>query len=199
MVLDSLSAADRAQLHELYARSVMLLELGRCNQWVELFEPDAVLLCTCVEGEVAVERRFKGRAELAKLGQWIVDGELDVALAKVERGIRTRHLLSNICLFQDGSHHAAGYVHVMVMAVSSGTPHRLASGLYVDRLIKCGSGCWRFANRSLKVDGISGTSLSAAKPRAEARPGFARPSAAQIHDETCPRPRQCLTVRWSSR
>jgi hypothetical protein len=39
MVLDALSISDRVNLLELYARSVMLIELGRPREWAELFAP----------------------------------------------------------------------------------------------------------------------------------------------------------------
>jgi hypothetical protein len=55
MVLDSLRADERAQLHELYA------ELGRCKQWAELFEPRAVIRCVHDDGGHFVAHQFKGR------------------------------------------------------------------------------------------------------------------------------------------
>jgi hypothetical protein len=158
MVLDSLSGADRAQLHELYARSVILLELGRCDQWADLFEPGAIFQCTCAEEQSATEHRFEGKVELTQLGEWIARGEFDVALGKVGRATRSRHLLTDICLFEDGSHHVAGYAHVTVIGVGCRAPHYLTSGLYVDRISKCGSGCWRFAKRRFRPDINSGES-----------------------------------------
>ena len=46
MWLDTLNTADRVNLLELYARSVMLIELGRAADWVDLFDPYALVRCT---------------------------------------------------------------------------------------------------------------------------------------------------------
>jgi hypothetical protein len=45
MVLDTLSVADRVNLLELYARSVMLIELGRIKEWSELFALEGWARC----------------------------------------------------------------------------------------------------------------------------------------------------------
>jgi hypothetical protein len=75
MILDSLSGLDRVQLLEVYARSVMLLELGRCAEWVELFLPDARVSCA---GRAEGGAEFRGREALLGLGRRMASGEFDV-------------------------------------------------------------------------------------------------------------------------
>ncbi len=169
MILDSLSAADRMQLHELYARSVMLLELRRCQDWVDLFEPGAFFQCRTT----ATRAEFKGRADLLRLAQQISSGEFDLALGKIQPGSHSRHILHNICLFQEGLHQASGYAHVSVMSLDHiEPPHFLASGLYTDRLSKCGSGCWRFASRRFTLDGRSESHTDAKMTQSGVLPTF---------------------------
>ena len=157
MILDSLAPTDRVQLHELYGRSVMLLELGRCKEWAELFEPSAVFQCASTAGK----SEFKGHADLLRLAQQITSGEFDLALGPTHAASNNRHLLHNICFFQEGLHHVRSYAHVSVMSIKSGEPpHFLASGLYADRLSKCGSGCWRFAARYFTLDGLNESSTA---------------------------------------
>jgi hypothetical protein len=178
MVLDSLSGADRAQLHELYARSVMLLEFGRIDQWAELFEPQATLRCFHTKGESVVQHQFKGRDELLSLGLRIVNAQFDVALGAIESTSRCRHLLSNVCFFEEGLHGASGYAYVLVTSVSRTEPRWLASGVYFDRLTKCGSGCWRFASRSFTADGANTVESLDARTTHLATPFNLKPSAA---------------------
>jgi hypothetical protein len=100
----------------------MLLQLGHCDQWAELFEPDAVLRCACLENQVIAQRGFRGREELRCVGQGVVYGDFDSALGRVASIPRRRRLLYNICLFDHGFHHATGYAHVLVVSVSSAAP-----------------------------------------------------------------------------
>jgi len=140
--LDTLNTADRVNLLELYGRSVMLLELGRASEWVNLFVPHALLRCGSQE--------FTGRPELLGLARRIVAGEFDLALGALTPPVRCRHSLSDVSLFADGAAGAAGFAHLLVSAASdTGAPRWLASGIYSDKLSKCGAGCWRFDRRVL--------------------------------------------------
>jgi hypothetical protein len=143
--LDTLNTADRVNLLELYGRSVMLLELGRACQWADLFTPTALLRCG--------SRQFKGRAELLELAQRMIAGEFDLAAGPLTPPVRCRHTLSDVSLFADGAG-AAGFAHLNVSAVGDGdAPRWLASGVYSDKLSKCGAGCWRFDSRVLTASG----------------------------------------------
>jgi SnoaL-like protein len=146
--LDTLSTGDRVNLLELYGRSVMLLELGRATDWVELFDPYAVVRCA------GGSQQFKGRAELLELARRMVSGEFDLASGVMAPPTHCRHTLTDISLFSGGADGGAtGYAHLTVTAADGGAPPRwLASGLYSDRLHKCGGGCWRFESRMLTVD-----------------------------------------------
>jgi len=147
MWLDTLNTADRVNLLELYGRSVMLIELGRADEWVDLFEPYA--LVRCGEGS----QQFKGRAELLKVARRMIAGEFDLAVGPMTPPSHCRHALSDISLFSDALGCAKGYAHLAVTAPSEGGPPRwLASGMYSDQLRKCGGGCWMFESRVLTVD-----------------------------------------------
>src|SRR5436190_17246504 len=102
VVLDSLSAGDRAQLLELYARSIMLLELGRCADWGDLFAPGALVRCAGNGGKAPIE--FKGRDQLLALARRLIQGEFDLALGPLAPPLRCRHLLSSISLFGAEDH-----------------------------------------------------------------------------------------------
>jgi len=77
LVLDTLTAADRASLLELYARSVMLLDLGRCDEWADLFESRAIVRSAGVPGDPG--SLFTGREELLQLGLRTVEGTFNLA------------------------------------------------------------------------------------------------------------------------
>src|SRR4029077_9489151 len=78
MVLDALSAADRVNLLELYARSVMLIELGRTREWAELFAPQGWARCE-IPPDQSVRRSFNGREQLLDLARRMAAGEFDLA------------------------------------------------------------------------------------------------------------------------
>jgi hypothetical protein len=152
MVLDSLSGADRANLQELYARSVMLLDLGRSEEWVNLFDSRATLECVTPPGNTA-PIRFTGREELLRLARNTIAGTFSLALGALDPPISCHHILSNICLYCDASRNVHGYAHLLVTSRSGTQPPRwLAAGILTDRLYKCASGCWLFASRSFSTD-----------------------------------------------
>jgi SnoaL-like domain len=144
--LDTLNTADRVHLLELYGRSVILLELGRASEWVDLFAPHAVVRCG--------SRQFKERAELLNLARRTMAGEFDLALGPLTPPVHCRHTLSDVSLFADGVAGASGFAHLTISAVGdTGAPRWLASGMYSDKLSRCGSGCWRFDSRVLTSGG----------------------------------------------
>jgi hypothetical protein len=149
--LDTLNTADRVNLLELYARSVMLIELGRAADWVELFDPYALVRCA------GGSRQFKGRAELLDLARGMIAGDFDLAAGTMTPPSHCRHTLTDISLFSNAANGGAtGYAHLTVTAAGGGgPPHWLASGMYTDRLHRCGAGCWRFESRVLTVDGAA--------------------------------------------
>ncbi len=160
MVLDSLTADDRVQLLEVYARSIMLLELGRCAEWAALFLPDALLNCGGTGGAASVQ--FKGREELVALGQGMMLGKFDVAVGRLMPPSRCRHLLSNITLFGTGACRASGHGFLTVTTIGGSAPPRwLGSGRYSDSLYKCSAGCWQFENRTFIPDGAEVSALRA--------------------------------------
>jgi len=140
--LDTLHTADRVNLLELYGRSVMLLELGRAAEWVDLFASHALLRCG--------SQQFTGRGELLNLARRMIEGEFDLAVGNLTAPARCRHNLSDVCLFASGDAGAAGLAHLTVFAGDDGNaPRLLFSGMYSDQLSRCGSGCWQFVNRVL--------------------------------------------------
>jgi SnoaL-like domain len=173
MWLDTLTASDRVNLLELYARSVMLLELGRCKDWADLFQPDALVRCASPADDASserfgVSRQFRGRAELLELARRIIDGEFDLALGPLNPSVRCRHTLSNVSLFGEGTARASGYAHLTVTSVGgAAAPCGLASGMYSDALRKCGAGCWQFESRALMANGVA--VLEATQPAAAPR------------------------------
>jgi hypothetical protein len=160
--LDTLNTADRVNLLELYARSVMLIELGRACDWVELFDPYALVRCA------GASRQFKGRAELLDLARRSIAGEFDLAAGVMTPPAHCRHTLTDISLFSGADAGATGYAHLTVTAAGGGgAPRWLASGTYSDRLHRCGAGCWRFECRVLTIDGLDASlAIPSSKPSA---------------------------------
>lgn len=162
MWVDVLNTADRVNLLELYARSVMLLELGRAADWVDLFGLNAQVCCAepasdgvgdRVGDKAPGPRQFKGRTELLELARRMIAGEFDLATGVLQSPTRFRHSLSDISLFADGAQATArGYAHLTVTL--AGRTGWVASGTYTDRLCRCSGGCWRFESRVLTVDGV---------------------------------------------
>jgi hypothetical protein len=160
MVLDTLTAYDRVQLLEVYARSVMLLELGRCAEWVDLFLPNALVRCAGTGKRASGQ--FKGRDELLALGRRLMLGEFDVAVGCLVPPSRCRHLLGNITLFGTDTRHALGYGFLTVTTIGGSEPPRwLGSGRYSDRLYKSSGGCWQFENRMFIPDNAEAAAFSA--------------------------------------
>ncbi len=194
MVIDTLTAGDRVNLLELYARSVMLLELGRCAEWADLFEPHAVLRsagpvpCAGVEspppaaplnsgeGRSGVafpsgSRKYTGREVFVPLGRQMIAGEFDLAAGTLTPAVRCRRVLTDISLFCDGPGRAVGYAHLTVTsAVDNEPPRWLAAGLCSDRLIKTSASCWRFVSRTF----THGAPPPRDQPETAARPANSR-------------------------
>ena len=135
----------------------MLLELGRAADWVELFDPYALVRCA------GGSRQFKGRTQLLEVARRIIAGEFDLAAGVVTPPLRCRHTLTDISLFAHGATGSAtGYAHLTVTAADRASPSRwLAAGTYADRLHKCGGGCWRFESRVLTLAGVDAGSSPA--------------------------------------
>lgn len=147
MVLDTLTTGDRVNLLELYARSAMLLDLGKCEEWTDLFESRAVVRCSGRVG-ATMQAEFAGREELLQLARETGNGTFNLALVRVNPPVLCRHILSNICLFAEGNRNARGCAHLMVTTRGELEPPRwVATGVYFDRLCKCASGCWKFESR----------------------------------------------------
>src|SRR5262249_11382268 len=102
MVLDTLTAADRVNLLELYARSSMLLDLGHCKEWSDLFEPDAIVRCSGGP-------QFAGRDELLRLARDTIEGTSNLALMRPSSPVNCRHTLTSVSLFAEGTRAAIGY------------------------------------------------------------------------------------------
>jgi SnoaL-like domain len=151
VITDSLSADDRSQLLEIYARSVMFLELGRCKEWADLFDPQALVLCTDAKERAPLQ--FKGRNELLMLGKRVMLAEFEIALEGLASPLRCRHTLSNIMLFGGEPRRASGYALVNVTTVGGNeAPRWLGSWIYSDTFHKCSAGCWRFESRKFTAD-----------------------------------------------
>jgi hypothetical protein len=163
MILDSLTPYDRVQLLEIYSRSVMLLELGRPKEWVNLFAQNALLYCTGPNDAASVQ--FKGHGELLALGHRIMLGEFDLALGPLTPPSRHRHLLNNITLFENDRRHASGYAILTITTLGGPEPPRpLASGIYTDSLHKNAAGCWQFETRTFTPDTAAAPALVGADP-----------------------------------
>ena len=165
MVLDTLSVADRVNILELYARSVMLIELGRTREWAELFAPQGWARCENPRNEL-VSRSFTGREQLFDLARRMAAGEFDLATGSLTPATPCRRVVTDISLFAQGPGSALGFAHLTMTTMARHEPPRwIASGLYHDRLGKNSCGCWQFQSRTFFADGSAAAVLSASPPR----------------------------------
>src|SRR5690349_18794797 len=100
----------------------MLLELGRCVEWADLFAPQAIVRCPLRGGRTPVE--FKGRDELLNLGRRLILGEFDVAAGDFTPPLRCRHALTNITLFSADARNVSAYAFLTVTTVGGREPPR---------------------------------------------------------------------------
>jgi len=164
MVLDALSAADRVNLLELYARSVMLIELGRTREWAELFAPQGWARCE-IPPDQSVRRSFNGREQLLDLARQMAAGEFDLATGPLTPATPCRRVLTDISLFAQGTGSALGFAHLTMTTMARHEPPRwIASGLYHDRLGKNSCGCWQFQSRTFLADGSAAVSADPPRP-----------------------------------
>jgi SnoaL-like protein len=155
VVIDPLSSNDRVQLLEVYARSVMLLELERYTEWAGLFGPHALIRFVGTSEQSPAE--FRGREELLSLGRKLMRGEVDFGLGHLTPPSRARHHLSKITLFGGGRGRASGYAFLTITTVGSAeAPRWLASGMYSDSFFRNPAGCWCFETRTLTTDAAIG-------------------------------------------
>jgi hypothetical protein len=165
MVLDSLTTSDRVNLLELYARSVMLIELGQCTEWAELFVPQGSIVCEAHNGPTG--RSFKGRDQLIELGRHMIAGEFDLTVGPLTPTVCCRRVLTDISLFAHGTSAALGFAHLTVTSISGQeSPRWIASGLFRDLLSKSGSGCWRFESRTYVPEGATTRAFTGGPPPA---------------------------------
>ena len=157
MVLDTLTTADRVNLLELYARSVMLLELGRCADWAALFELHAVLECTPATGQ---PQTFKGHDALVGLARRMIAGDFDLAMGNLDAAFSLRRHLTDVALFGQGSGHALGYAHLSLISADEARPSILGAGVFSDHLTRGSVGCWRFASRTFVANGAHASALA---------------------------------------
>jgi hypothetical protein len=124
----ALSAQDQAEIQQLYAKYNHAIDSGEAEEWAATFTPNGVF-----------NERFTGReALIGFVNNWKASG------------LVRRHWNSNLLLTGD-SRRARGSVYLMLMNVGVKPAAVLATGMYVDELVKTDAG-WRFERRVVKVD-----------------------------------------------
>jgi hypothetical protein len=130
----SLSATDRLDILDLYARAAYHLDFGEPEKYVALFTADGVLVRQTGD---EVDLRRSGAAELLEFAQDVV-----------QRNGRTgQHWNSNITI-ESSSEGAIGTCHTMLVVARAETrSHQIAStGQCRDRFTRTATG-WRFKER----------------------------------------------------
>jgi uncharacterized protein (TIGR02246 family) len=130
-----LSANDRCEIEELYARYCIAVDALDGNAWADCFTPDGVMVpCTGVDRG----RVVRGREQLVAHG------------AKADRERRCRHWTSNLSLVErDGW--VEGTCYGMRVDISSGRAEVVSSAVYHDELVRH-DGRWRFRARRPERD-----------------------------------------------
>jgi hypothetical protein len=129
--IGALSAADSAEILNLYARYPFTLDFGDGDGWAACFTPDGALEAPGLH-VVGTE----DLAAFAKNGYEALKG-------------RGRHCTSNVWMeaTASGARGGAYLVHVMVADDDNPTTTISTSGIYTDQLVKH-DGQWRFSLRS---------------------------------------------------
>ena len=130
----ALSATDRLDLIDLYARAAHHLDAGEPEQYVALFTPDGVYIRQAGEAEVS---RHRGAAQLLAFAREVAAGA----------GRDGQHWNSNI-LIESTADGANGTCHMMrVLTDATVRSHRITlAGRYQDRFVRTATG-WRFRER----------------------------------------------------
>lgn len=137
----TLSAEDRLEILDLFARRAQLFDAGEAEGWAGLFTPDARLSIRPGPGIPAVETG--GHADLVALARKHYDEMY------TKRGIR--HEVFNVVI-ESTETGARVMSYLMMLRVGDGQPAQLvATGRYVDELARGAEG-WRFTSRTLFPD-----------------------------------------------
>lgn len=136
-----LSAQDRFDILELYARYAHLIDTGESDKWAGLFTPDGTFSIRAGAG--APDREFHGTADLAAFcrkhyQQYYGERKL-------------RHGAYNIVVTET-ENGAEGTAYAMVLLVGNGQPAATRNtGRYVDQLARGAHG-WQFRSRTYLSD-----------------------------------------------
>jgi len=124
-----LTAADYAEIQQLYAHYAFAYDSGATEEYVRLFTPDGVFIIT--DGET-----YKGSDRLAALARG--DGK--------KNKFTLNHFTTNIAI-DPSPEGAKGRAYLAVIQVRKGGERWIrSSGLYEDALVKTRDG-WRFKTR----------------------------------------------------
>jgi hypothetical protein len=124
----ALTAADQAEIQLLYAKYNHAIDSGDAEEWAATFTPNGVF-----------NERFAGReALIGFINTWKASGMI------------RRHWNNNLLISGD-ARAARGSVYLMLMNVGVRPAAILATGVYLDDLIKTDAG-WRFERRVVKID-----------------------------------------------
>jgi len=137
------SAADRADISELYARHFYSLDGltailgGKADQnWADTFTADGEFSLVKADGEVVVHVR--GTEELVRIYAAFPDVQT------------TRHWMNNLVTRTDESG-VRGGCYIIAVNIKASPCKIIRSGLYEDRLVKV-EGSWKFQARKLTLD-----------------------------------------------
>jgi hypothetical protein len=138
-----LSAADRSDISELYARHFHSLDgltailCGKADRnWADTFTADGEFFLVKATGEVLAHVR--GTEELVRIFATFPDVQT------------TRHWMNNLVTRSDESG-VCGGCYIIAMDIKSSPCKIIRSGLYEDRLVKV-EGSWKFQTRKLILD-----------------------------------------------
>jgi hypothetical protein len=139
-----LSAEDRLEIYELYARYCIAVDALDGPAWADCFTPDGVMVpCTGVDRG----RIVSGRAQLEAHG------------AKPDRERRCRHWTANISLVEREDS-VAGTCYGMRVDISGAHAEVVSSVVYHDELVRH-DGRWLFRSRRPERDIENDPSLAA--------------------------------------
>ena len=139
-----LSADDRFEIHELYARYCHCFDSGEADRYAGLFTPDGTFVRQGTPDAGVQPMEVRGTANLAAFVR-----QRHNELKESKTGIR--HWVSNVSLDATPGG-ATGTAYVAVFTLGVGEPPKMARlGRYRDELTKGVDG-WRFRSRTFQPD-----------------------------------------------
>jgi len=137
-ISSTITVADKIIIQELIAKHNITLDNKNIDEWTDTWTDDGVWSTHFGEA--------KGKTELKNMINQVTN---EFASGK-------RHLSTNI-IIEDTPNNTASAQSYLLVTEAKKTPEVVASGTYIDTLKKDANGKWKFVQRRLEIDLVTGS------------------------------------------